>query len=181
MFNLHYSQRYFVDLGYCAKYVDDNNGIGVEASFTNPARKLSRIRIGTRQTLLMSLMLTLFISVLVWTFEEEIVAICGLGGEAGGYCLRHLSAVALINIVLSVYIPLFGVFQGTGHSGVPAIVAIGALGMRVLVTYLFRYSAFLGSSVIWWNGIFGFGTGFLISWSYYLAGHWMQQKPSNRK
>ena len=145
------------------------------------ARKMQRIRIGTRQTLLMSLMLTLFISVLVWTFEEEIVAICGLGGEAGGYCLRHLSAVALINIVLSVYIPLFGVFQGTGHSGVPAIVAIGALGMRVLVTYLFRYSAFLGSSVIWWNGIFGFGTGFLISWSYYLAGHWMHQKPSNRK
>ena len=141
------------------------------------ARKLSRIRLGTRQTLLMSLMLTLFISALVWTFAEEIVAICGLGGEAGGYCLRHLSAVALINIVLSVYIPLFGVFQGTGHSGVPAIVAIGALGMRVLVTYLFRYSTFLGSSVIWWNGIFGFGTGFLISWTYYLAGHWMQQKP----
>ena len=36
------------------------------------------------------------------------------------------STVALINIVLSVYIPLFGVFQGTGHSGVPAIVAITA-------------------------------------------------------
>jgi len=138
------------------------------------AKKMSRIRIGTRQTLWMSLSMTLFISALVWTFAEEIVSICGLGGVAGGYCLHHLRAVALINIVLSLYIPLFGVFQGTGHSGVPAVVAIGALGMRVLATYLFRYSDFLGHSVVWWNGIFGFGTGFLISWTYYLGGRWMK-------
>ena len=63
-------------------------------------------------------------------------------------------------------------FQGTGHSGMPALVAVGALGMRVAVTYLFRYSAFLGHTVIWWNGIFGFGMGFLIAWSYYLSGRW---------
>ena len=127
----------------------------------------------------MSLLLTLFISALVWTFAAEIVAIHGLGGEAAGYCLRHLRTVAFINIVLAMYIPLFGVFQGTGHSGVPAVVAVGALGMRVLVTYLFRYSSFLGSSVIWWNGIFGFGTGFLISWTYYLFGGWMKSTPKN--
>ena len=120
----------------------------------------------------MCLLLTMLTAASVWTFAEEIVAVCGLGGEAAGYCLRHLKAVAIINIVLSVYLPLFGVFQGTGHSGVPAVVAIGALGMRVIVTYLFRHSAFLGHTVIWWNGIFGFGMGFLISWTYYLGGKW---------
>ena len=145
------------------------------ATFTGQnygAQKLDRIRIGTRQTILMSLALTLLVSALVWTFAAKIVALCGLGGEAAGYCLRHLRSVALINIVLSVYIPLFGVFQGTGHSGVPAVVAVGALGMRVVVTYLFRHSSFLGSSVVWWNGIFGFGMGFLIAWTYYLGGKW---------
>ena len=140
------------------------------------AKQMSRIRVGARQTLVMSLLLTLLISVVVWTFANEIVAVCGLGGESANYCLQHLRAVSLINVVLSVYIPLFGVFQGTGHSGMPAIVAIGALGMRVLVTYLFRHSAFLGSSVVWWNGIFGFGMGFLISWTYYLFGHWGQER-----
>ncbi len=149
-----------------ATYAGQNFGAG----------KLSRIRAGTRQTLLMSLLLTVAVSVMVWGFADEIVALCGLGGEAAGYCLRHLRAVALINVVLSVYIPLFGVFQGTGHSGVMAVVATGALGMRVLVTYLFRHSAFLGHSVVWWNGIFGFGMGFLISWSYYLGGRWAQGK-----
>ena len=149
-----------------ATYTGQNYGAGL----------MQRIRIGARQTLLMSLILTLVISVLVWTFANEIVMICGLGDTAADYCLRHLRAVAMINIVLSVYVPLFGVFQGTGHSGVPAVVATGALSMRVLVTYLFRHSDFMGYSVIWWNGIFGFGMGFLISWTYYLMSQRRQRQ-----
>ncbi len=70
------------------------------------------------------------------------------------------------------YIPLFGVFQGANHSILPTITATGALGMRVLVTYLFRYSDVFGHTIIWWNGIFGFGLGFIITWSCYLSGVW---------
>jgi Na+-driven multidrug efflux pump len=80
--------------------------------------------------------------------------------------------VALINVVLSMYIPLFGVFQGAGHSSFPTLVATCALGVRVIVTYLFRYSPVFGYSIIWWNGLFGFGLGFVISWGYYLSGKW---------
>ena len=80
--------------------------------------------------------------------------------------------VAVINIILSLYIPLFGVFQGANHSGFPTIVASAALGVCVLETYLFRYSDFLGHTVIWWNGVFGFSMGFLISWIYYFSGRW---------
>ncbi len=150
-----------------ATYAGQNYGAGL----------LARIRAGARQTILVSLLMTLAISALVWTFSSDIVELFGLGDTAADYCLRHLRAVALINIVLSIYIPLFGVFQGTRHSGVPAVVATGALGMRVLATYLFRHSSFLGCSVIWWNGIFGFGMGFLITWSYYLGGRWMKGAP----
>ena len=91
---------------------------------------------------------------------------------AGVFCLAHVRAIAVINLVLSFYIPLFGVFQGTGHSLFPMVVACCALGTRVVVTYLFRYSPFLGHTVIWWNGIFGFGMGSLVSWSFYLSGRW---------
>lgn len=145
-----------------ATYTGQNFGAGL----------MDRIRTGVRQTLFISLILTFMISVMVWSFAPEIVQLFGLNDMAADYCLRHLKAVAFINIVLSAYLPLFGVFQGTGHSGFPAVVAISALGLRVVITYLFRHSSFLGSSVIWWNGIFGFGTGFLISWSYYLSRRW---------
>ena len=104
-----------------------------------------------------------------------LVELFTLGEEATSYCLRHLRAVAFINIILCLYLPLFGVFQGTGHTIVPMVVVIGALGVRVFVTYLFRYSSFLGAGIIWWNGLFGFGTGFLIAWAYYLSGRWMER------
>ena len=147
-----------------ATYTGQNFGAG----------KLDRVKSGTGQTLLISLGMTLIISAAVWLSAGWLVELFALGDEATSYCLRHLRAVAFINIILSLYLPLFGVFQGTGHSAVPMVVVIGALGVRVFVTYLFRYSSFLGASVIWWNGLFGFGTGFLIAWAYYFSGRWME-------
>lgn len=145
-----------------ATYTGQNIGAG----------KAERIKSGVRQTLIISLIMTVIISAFIWIFAENIITLFSLSEQSAEYCLAHLRAISLINIVLSMYIPIFGVFQGAGHSGLPTIVATGALGIRVLVTYLFRYSDFLGYSIIWWNGIFGFGMGFLITWSCYLSGIW---------
>lgn len=147
-----------------ATYTGQNIGAG----------KMDRVKLGVRQTMLISLLLTLVVSGAVILFAPSISQLFGISGQAEVYCLEHLRTVALINIVLSLYIPLFGVFQGSNHPGIPTIVATSALSMRVLVTYLFRYSSFLGYRIIWWNGIFGFGMGFLISWFYYLSGRWQK-------
>lgn len=145
-----------------ATYAGQNIGAG----------KIDRVKPGVRQTLIISLIMTVIISAFVWIFAGNIITLFSLSEQSAKYCLAHLRAVSIINIVLSMYIPIFGVFQGAGHSGLPTIVATGALGIRVVVTYLFRYSDFFGYSIIWWNGIFGFGLGFLITWSCYLSGIW---------
>lgn len=145
-----------------ATYTGQNIGAG----------KMERVKSGVRQTLIISLIMTLCISACVWLFAPDIITLFSLSNQSAEYCLAHLRAVAIINVVLSMYIPIFGVFQGANHSGLPTVVATGALGMRVLVTYLLRYSDFFGYSIIWWNGIFGFGMGFLITWSCYLSGVW---------
>lgn len=145
-----------------ATYTGQNIGAG----------KPERIKTGVRQTLIISLIMTLTISAFVTIFADDIITLFSLSNQAAEYCLAHLRAIALINIVLSMYIPLFGVFQGANHSGLPTIVATSALSMRVFVTYLLRYSSFLGYTIIWWNGIFGFGIGFIITWSCYLSGIW---------
>ena len=147
-----------------ATYTGQNIGAG----------RMDRVKLGVRQTLVISLIMTLCISGLVWFFAGNIITLFALSDTAAEYCLAHLHAVALVNIILSCYVPLFGVFQGANHSAVPAFVATGALGMRVLTTYLFRYSPFFGYTIIWWNGLFGFGMGFIISWSYYLSGRWQK-------
>ncbi len=145
-----------------ATYTGQNIGAG----------KIHRVRDGVIQTVVISLLMTLIISGLVWIFAGQIITLFDLSDQAAVYCLSHLRAVALINVVLSIYIPLFGVFQGAGHSAFPMVVACAALGTRVVIVYLLRYSSFLGHTVIWWNGIFGFGMGFLITWTFYLSGIW---------
>ena len=147
-----------------ATYTGQNVGAG----------KTDRVKKGAMQTTLIALLMTIVISALVWIFASQIISLFGLGDEASVYCLAHLRAVALINVILSVYVPLFGVFQGAGHSIFPMVVACGALGTRVLVTYLFRFTDFFGYTIIWWNGIFGFGMGFLITWIFYLSRLWMR-------
>ena len=148
-----------------ATYTGQNIGAG----------KPERVKKGARQAILMSLMLTLCISAIVWIFAADIIGLFKLSEQATIYCNAHLKTIALINIILSLYIPLFGVFQGTNHGGAATVVAVGALGMRVLCTYLFRYSPVFGYTIIWWNGLFGFGTGCLISWTYYLSNRWQKR------
>ena len=138
------------------------------------ARKPERVRIGVRQTMLITLLLAVAISGAVWVLADKIIILFGLSDLAAEYCLQHLRAVAIFNIILNGYFPLFGVFQGANHSGVPTVVATGALSTRVMVTYLFRNGLLFGYRIIWWNGLFGFGVGFLIAWSYYLSGRWRQ-------
>ena len=140
------------------------------------ANKLNRVKSGAKQTIFISLVSTLVISGLIWINAGNIASLFGLSNEALEYCIPHIQTIALINIILSLYVPLFGVYQGMGHSGFPAIVATCALGVRVLVTYLFRYTSFFGYSIIWWNGLFGFGTGFTVTWIYYLSGKWQVRK-----
>lgn len=148
-----------------ATYTGQNIGAG----------KPERVKKGARQAVLMSFLLTLCISALVWVFAENIIGLFKLSEQATVYCNAHLKTIALINIILSVYIPLFGVFQGANHGGAATVVAVGALGMRVLSTYLFRYSPLFGHTIVWWNGLFGFGTGCLITWTYYLSNRWQKK------
>ena len=145
-----------------ATYAGQNIGAG----------RLDRVKLGVRQTMLIVLVMTACISALVWVFAGNILDLFGLSSQAAEYCHAHLQTVALVNIILSLYIPLFGVFQGANHGAAGTMVATGALSVRVLVTYLFRYSSFFGYTIIWWNGLFGFGMGFLISWTYYISGRW---------
>ena len=147
-----------------ATYAGQNIGAG----------RLDRVKKGLRQAMVINMVFTLFISVLIWIFPNAITQLFNLNAQASIYCFDHLRTIALVNLILAMYIPLFGVYQGAGHSMFPMIVAIFALSVRVMVTYLFRYSTFFGFTIIWWNSLFGFGTGLILTWSYYFSKRWQR-------
>ncbi len=136
------------------------------------ASKMNRINSGAIQGILLSISITLLISIIIYIFSSELVTLFGLTGQSVEYATEHIKTIAFTMLVLAAYVPLFGVFQGSGHSQVPTIIAIFALTIRVIMVYVLRYSEFLGVSILWWNGIFGFSCAFCIAWSYYLSGLW---------
>lgn len=136
------------------------------------AQKLDRIKKGAKQTVLISVIFTMIISALIWIFANQLTGFFGLSEQAAVYCNSHLKTIAFINIVLSMYVPLFGLYQGMGHTKFLMLVSICALGTRILVTYLFKDTSFFGYTIIWWNGIFGFGIGCLVTWGYYISKRW---------
>ena len=148
-----------------ATYTGQNVGAG----------KMDRVRQGARQTVFISLIFTLIISALLWIFSKNIISLFGLGQQSALYCASYLKTIAFINIILACYVPLFGLYQGCGHSVFPMIVAFSALTTRVFVTYLLKDSTFIGYRIIWWNGMFGFSVGFIITWAYYFSRKWLKR------
>ena len=142
------------------------------ATFTGQnvgAKQYDRVKKGAIQGVMLSVGFTLILSVILWFTAGSLPPLFALSEQAGIYCYRHLKAVALIVIILSIYVPLFGVFQGVRCSLIPTIVALCALTLRVIITYAVKDTSFFGNSIIWWNGLFGFCLGCSITWSIYFS------------
>ena len=147
-----------------ATYAGQNIGAG----------KMDRVKLGMKQALSMSLISTICISILVCMYDLKIIHLFGLSDQSAVYCKDHINTIAFTNLILSVYVPVFGVFQGANHTAFPTLVATCALTTRVAVTYLFKDSPYFGYSIIWWNNLFGFSVGFIITWIYYFSGRWQK-------
>ncbi len=136
------------------------------------AGKMDRVKLGMKQALSMSLVSTIFISIMVCVYDLSIIHLFGLSSQAAVYCKEHINTIAFTNIILSLYVPVFGVFQGANHTAFPTLVATCALTTRVAVTYIFKDSPYFGYSIIWWNNLFGFSVGCIITWIYYFSDLW---------
>ncbi len=139
------------------------------------AGKMDRVKQGMNQALAMSFVSTVIISIFVWYYNQDIIKIFGISDQAAIYCKDHINTVAFTNLILSIYVPVFGVFQGANHTAFPTLVATCALSTRVIFTYIFKDNPdCFGYSIIWWNNLFGFAVGCTITWIYYLSGRWQK-------
>ena len=140
------------------------------ATFTGQnagAQRMDRVKQGVLHGVAISAVFTLILSVMVWVSNEKLPGFFALSDTAANYCANYLNVISFAVIVLSLYVPLFGFFQGTKHSLIPTVTALCALSLRVAVTYLFKDSIYFGHTIIWWNAIFGFGLGCILSYIFY--------------
>ena len=148
-----------------ATFVGQNIGAGEK----------QRVKQGARQTILLSFIITIIIALGVVLFENQLIALFGISEDATVFCRQHLKVTAVAFVLQSIYLPLFGVFQGAGDGFAITRTAVVALSIRVLTTYTLCYLPIFSYRIVWWNMIFGFGGGFIITWIHYLSGKWLKK------
>lgn len=89
---------------------------------------------------------------------------------------RMPDATVSVNEVLKNNRTLTGITIKSDNSNIAPTIYVDEFYGGGYTLNLFRYSPFLGYQIIWWNGLFGFGAGFTITWSYYFSGRWQKLK-----
>ncbi len=148
------------------------------ATFTGQnvgAKEPKRIRQGTKQMVIMSFTITVIIISAFLFFEKDIIRWFGLSDTAFDYCFDHLKVTAYANLLLAVYFPVFGVYQGTNHAIVPTFTAMSVLFIRVLSVYTLCDIPEMDYRIIWYNQPIGFAMGVIITWTYYRFGSWRKE------
>ncbi len=148
------------------------------AAFTGQnigAKKIDRVKRGLRSTLLISIGVSVFISLIIiffgdvfmhwFTPEEKVIEI--------GH--TYLKVVASCYVVFSTMFLIMGVFRGAGDTIVPMFITLIALwGIRIpLSWYLSRAYGELG---IWYSIPLGWVFGLFASIIYYFTGRWKKIK-----
>ncbi|MCM1468839.1 MAG: MATE family efflux transporter, partial [Bacteroides sp.] len=99
------------------------------------ADNMERVTKGTKQTFIMSEIITVVLSVLVFFLAKQICTLFNLTIDATTYCTTHIRTVALLLPILAAYFPILGLFQGANNGFKATIVATSALLIRVITTY----------------------------------------------
>lgn len=149
------------------------------ATFTGQnlgAGKPERVIKGAKQTLIMCEIITLLLSAISYIFASPIISLFNLSEQASFYCVQHIRCTAIVMLLFAVYFPLLGVFQGAKHGLAATVVALSALTARVIAVYTLRGVPFFDYRIIWWNMLFGYICGFLITWGYFISKKWNRKK-----
>lgn len=139
------------------------------------AGKIDRVMTGAKHTIIISEIISVCILSVVFVFAKPIVTVFGLGAEAENYCVSHVRCVAVCLIPFASYFPLLGLFQGANDALYSTFVATSALAVRVISTYVLQEIPAVSYRMVWWNTLFGWGLGCIITWTHFFRGKWKQK------
>ena len=138
------------------------------------AGKIDRVITGAKHTVIISEIISVCILSVVFVFAGPIVTAFGLGSVSAAYCVSHIRCVAVCLIPFASYFPLLGLFQGANNALYSTFVATVALAARVISTYVLQEIPAIGYHMVWWNTLFGWGLGCIITWVHFCKGKWIQ-------
>jgi Na+-driven multidrug efflux pump len=126
-------------------YVAQNKGAG----------KNKRIRKGFRSAILSSTVFSLVLSILVFIFAPNLVAIFSdADADVIAQGAEYLRIEGMFYILIGYLFIHYGFYRGLGHFNTSIFLTIVSLGLRVTLSYLLVWLG-LGVTSIWWCIVIG--------------------------
>lgn len=138
------------------------------------AGKPERVRKGFITTLIMSSLISIFISIAVIMFGRQLIWLFNSNEEVINIGVRYLTIVGSFYIVFSAMFITNGVLRGAGDTLIPMFVTI--LSLWVIRIPISKFlSVKIGSDGIWWGIPIAWTAGILLSFGYYITGRWKRK------
>jgi len=148
-----------------ASFVGQNIGAG----------KLDRVKRGYRSVVVMSLLITILISAVLYPFAEQIVGLFGLADAALQLGASMIRFLMMFFWVFSIYITTNGLLQGAGDTVMLSVSTLSALIIRVSLGYLAVHLGILGHEAAWVPIPIGWALALIISGVRYFTGGWKKK------
>jgi Na+-driven multidrug efflux pump len=135
------------------------------------ANNIERIRSGYRNTMLMSGLLCIFLTLIIIFFGEEMMKIFTTDPEVIAIGEEYLIIVSSFYLVFCLMFTTHGVLRGAGATLIPMFITLVALWViRIPIAYIL--APIMGETGIWWSVPCGWIIGLSASWLYYKSGKW---------
>jgi putative MATE family efflux protein len=144
------------------------------------ANRPDRVKAGLRATLIMTSIISMFISLITVLFGKLLmrmftndVVVIDLGGD-------YLRIIGSFYILFSVMFVINGVLRGAGDTLIPMFISLFSLWIiRIPVAYLLANNPAFGVHGIWWSIPIGWFSGVILYYGYYRMGYWKKKAVVN--
>jgi Na+-driven multidrug efflux pump len=149
-----------------------NAGMNVYVGQNVGAGDLDRVHTGFRQTVVMSAVFCVALSVVMLTLGGQIVRIFGISGRSLELARQYVRCEAPFFIVFAVYQVAAATLQGSGDVTYATCCTLGSLFIRIVLSYFLAFCTPMGYTAIWWSMFIGWGAGLIPAYIRYFKGTW---------
>lgn len=136
------------------------------------AGKRERIRIGLKDTVMLAVGSTFFISAAAFFFAEPLAAVFGIEGLSASYCAENVKWLSFPILLFALYFPCTGLYQGVGKGMVSTALSSTFLSICLLFAYTLQHIPAIGYRSLFICKPMAWVIVASINYIYYFKGRW---------
>ena len=139
------------------------------------AGRYDRVKRGAYQGIAIAVIFVAVLGALIYCFAPQLSALYGVSGGTLGQAVAYLRFIAVAYPLMAMYLPMNGIFQGSGNPLAAAVSAVIALSARVGAAYLMVYGLGVDHSSGWKSYAVGWACALIYVTIHFFRGRWLNR------